>query len=1116
MKKNRTLYILTFLLVVVSYLPNSFAQDIPYTVLEGHTRDVNSVAFSPDGKTFASGSSDKSIGLWETDTGNSFATIEVETIDRHGTFLHTLEGHTGRVRSVVFSPDGTLLASGSWEDETIRLWNTTTGEHIRTLIGHTSGVYSVAFSPDGTTLASGSKDGTIRLWNTTIGEHIRTLTGHSRWVGSVSFSPDGQTLASVSGDRTIRLWNAITGVPIKILTVNTVSEATFSPDGRYLASVDTSDNKIYLWHAHTGNEYRTLTVYGDVYSIAFSPDGQTLASGGRVIHQWNVPTGVRLASISQISPVVSVAFSPDGQTLASGNVDNTVHLWNASTGAFLHTFTGHNRNGRESGVSSVAFSSDGQTLASGGADNTVRLWAIDIPGYLRAIPMSGVSSVAFSSDGQTLASGSWDTNIRLWNASTGELTRTLIGHTNTVVSVAFSSDGELLASGSRDKTIRLWNAISGEVLNILDDSDTPISDIAFSPDGKTLASAHYARYGVIRLWDVTIGEVLNSFSFSGYSSSGQIFTSVAFSPDGHILAGGGRDNDKPVIQFWDVTTGEPTLRLIGHTATVTSIAFSPDGTMLASGSSDSLRTGGGFSKTHYDGSIGLWDTRTGKRLSTLEGHTDSVTSVAFSPDGSKLVSGGSGVIQVAGGDVFGTPILLWRLPNTRIRLTPIPVVSPAIGEQFTINVSIVSGENVGGYQMSLVFDPTVLRYVESANGDYLPPGSFFVPPVISHNTVTLAATSLTGVGAGDGTLATVTFKVLDGKESVIDLFDVILTDSAGEHLQQLPHIPTKVIEPTLLPTDAIISLTPSSVLSPALGERLTFNIDITGGQNVKDFWIMVDFDKSALKFLTWRVGGSPYLSNGIANGDGILETITFEVVDVKASTLDISGYLIAENGLRYKPNFEGAEVIIPLLGDVNRDGSVNILDLVLVASKFGQRVSGDPADVNEDGIVNIVDLVKVAGALGEGAAAPAVLSQYMDADLTRGDVQQWLTKAQQENLTDATSQQGILFLEQLLAALTPKETALLANYPNPFNPETWIPYQLAAPADVTLTIYTADGQQVRKLALGHPPVGIYQSKSRAAHWDGKNEVGEPVASGLYFYTLTAGEFMATRKMLILK
>ena len=201
--------------------------------------------------------------------------------------------------------------------------------------------------------------------------------------------------------------------------------------------------------------------------------------------------------------------------------------------------------------------------------------------------------------------------------------------------------------------------------------------------------------------------------------------------------------------------------------------------------------------------------------------------------------------------------------------------------------------------------------------------------------------------------------------------------------------------------------------------------------------------------------------------------------------------------------------------DVNGDGEVNIQDLVLVSSSLGQTGEND-ADVNGDGIVDIRDLVAVTAAIGEVAAAPTALRQQGAAHLTQEEVQHWLTQAQQANLTDAVSLRGIRFLEQLLAAMTPKETALLPNYPNPFNPETWIPYQLAQSADVKLTIYDLQGRVVRDLDLGHQRAGMYQSKSRAAYWDGRNAQGESVASGIYFYTLKAGDFTATRKLLIRK
>ncbi len=206
-------------------------------------------------------------------------------------------------------------------------------------------------------------------------------------------------------------------------------------------------------------------------------------------------------------------------------------------------------------------------------------------------------------------------------------------------------------------------------------------------------------------------------------------------------------------------------------------------------------------------------------------------------------------------------------------------------------------------------------------------------------------------------------------------------------------------------------------------------------------------------------------------------------------------------------------------GDVNRDGQVSVLDLILVSRHLGENTAVNPqADVNRDGIINIQDLIVVAQHLGEStdAAAPSIIAAINTEELTPAMVQAWITQAQIENDGSIAFRQGIANLERLLTLFIPDETALLHNYPNPFNPETWIPYQLAEPAEVTLTIHAINGTLIRTLTLGYQPAGIYQTRSRAAYWDGKNDVGEPVASGVYFYTLTAGDFNATRKMLIRK
>ena len=294
-------------------------------------------------------------------------------------------------------------------------------------------------------------------------------------------------------------------------------------------------------------------------------------------------------------------------------------------------------------------------------------------------------------------------------------------------------------------------------------------------------------------------------------------------------------------------------------------------------------------------------------------------------------------------------------------------------------------------------------------------------------------------------------------------------------------------------------------------------VDVSEGEFLKTdggstFFQSGRIDNTAGK-ITGLIAGR--ISEGGVSGSGSVLQVRFKAKSEGESELALRNFLfgsVTEESITAAPLEIRITVEERLLtGDVNRDGVVNILDLIRVAQQLGKRVPpNSPVDINGDGVVNIFDLTLVAQGIGGPAAPPA-------RGIDSSTIEAWIAGARLADDGSIAFRQGIANLESLLASLIiPQETALLANYPNPFNPETWIPYQLAAPAEVALTIYDMNGVAVRRLTVGHQAVGMYQSRSRAAYWDGRNGRGESVASGLYFYTLKAGEFTATRKMLIRK
>ena len=822
-------------------------------------------------------------------------------------------------------------------------------------------------------------------------------------------------------------------------------------------------------------------------NIAYSPAGNLLAVASSIgIWIYDADTGETLDLLTAPAPVANVVFSPDGNTIASGNWDDSiVQLSDVQTGQSIGRLAGHTTY-----IGGIAFSPDGYTLASSDGA-AIRLWDVATSKLKTTFIDHGdhTNNVTFSPDGSILAAGS-DEQVGVWDVTTGQSVATL-EHKDGARNVAFSPDGATLVSTSwgNNTTVILWDTTTWQPRIILKEDHSPFSNIAFSPDGTTLATGGSSRDSTVRLWDVDTGQLI--VTLGGHAD---YINSVAFSPDGATLASASWDN---TVWLRDTATWQPKIILKEYTSAVNSIAFSSDGGTLA--------TGGGW----QDGKVGLWEIETGRRKAIFAGHANGIRTIAFRPDSSTIATAGDD-------DTDEGRIRLWDTDTGQLKITITGHTSSILSIAFSPDgTTLATAGGWPGNSRSSSEQDVTIRLWDADKGRlkatligathgvraiaFSPDGTILAAGIRDRNiqlwdvaakelVVTLRSNShpVSSVAfSPDGrTLASAGGHGNWGAEGVVQLWD----------------IPTRELIATLTEEGSPVN---SVAFSPD-GRTLASGHGDWETEDIVQLWDVTTRE--------------------------LIATFTGHTDDVRSVAFSPDGYTLAsgsDDGTVLLWDIAPLTDAPPQLSiyDVNQDGIVNLVDLATVGDMFGREGTGLLGDVNVDGMVNILDLVAVSAYLDETtiSAAPiarrerwSLLATPMRVRITSETIQKWLGMAYTADDGSLTFRRGIANLNTLLALLTPAETVLLPNYPNPFNPETWIPYRLAHPADVTLTIYDIAGAPVRRLDMGHQPAGYYTDRAKAAYWDGHNDTGESVASGVYFYQLRAGDYTALRRMVILK
>ena len=961
---------------------------------------------------------------------------------------HIFWGHDAWISSVAFAPDGEIIASGS-NDKTIKLWSLSGQNEIATLEGHQGGVTSIAFSPDGRFIASASNDKTVKMWSVEAQKEIATFVGHRYGVEALAFSPNGDVLASGGRDYRIKLWSVADKQLIRTLPrqENILQSLGFSRDGDILASGSVD---LRFW---------SLVEQDD----GFSPKMDTaeiVSDGG---------TGLLVASLPPKTFLTSGLHKV--RVKRTGETDQFL--------VFLDEKNAEVIADRQATFINV----EGQELISLYFDEEIK-------------PGMAVVEVEKRDAKTDIIEIEGDGGTGLVWVNLPPVTSLMLGLHEIDVEKA-EVDGQFVAILDGSKSVPVG---ADGTVTFIDSDGREILALGFSEEIRP--GTAFVEYLVV-MEETGHPFTKKEIEFEKLYKGNDWIWSLDFSPDGEFLTFGLSDN---TVRLWSVGEKKEIVTLTGHTSDVSSVAFSPDGRVIASGSRE----------------LTVWSIAGKAEMATLKLDNNYIHSLAFSPDGSLVVTGTN-----------NGEILIWDMSPFVDPTIVKFVVREATFENLIAEVRAENAKDLYGYQFAIGFNAEVLEVENVSQGNFLKESfgwaggdeTHWIAGEINNEdgkvSSSLGIRIIPGEVKGSGVLATITFIPKKTDESELKFTELKLSNENGDSVvsysvNQIVQIPS-VISADLVVTASIEGplvvaelkiVDPVNVDGYSVDLLFPDNLEIIleEGLNVHENVITGLVEDTTFKFQIYQSGEIQFeLLNGFL--DGPLKTTELPVLVNDQITVIAS------------PDW-----------DINRDYVIDIFDLVVLGENFGRQITRDlrpNPDVDGDGVVDVYDFVRVGtnfgrtydpistGATLAVARLGMVLTDQVNIEFFKGVLDQ-IKRHPLTDMPDFVKTRQLLLDLIRGTELPPSETRLLPNYPNPFNPETWIPFELAGDASVIIRIYDQRGNVIRRMDVGYRPAGRYVTSGKAVYWDGKNNSGESLSSGTYFYQISAGGDEATRKMMILK